>query len=79
MKYKIFSSRVQLYITYIFRSVYKERGKYMKIECTVQELIELIENKKETPVIFTTGVSSIKADKTIPCDRLKNQLFGQQI
>ena len=60
----------------------------MKIECTVQELIELIENKKETPVIFTTGiifvdqiigVSSIKADKTIPCDRLKNQLFGQQI
>lgn len=51
----------------------------MKIECTVQELIELIENKKETPVIFTTGVSSIKSDKTIPCDRLKNQLFGQQI
>jgi hypothetical protein len=27
----------------------------MKIECTIQELIELIENKKETPVVFTTG------------------------
>lgn len=38
----------------------------MKIECTVQELIKLIENKKETPVIFTTSVSSIKADETIP-------------
>ena len=32
MKYKPFSSRVQLYITYIFRSVYKKRGNNMTLE-----------------------------------------------
>lgn len=31
----------------------------MKIECTIQELIELIENKKETPVVFTTGAKNV--------------------
>ena len=48
----------------------------MKIECTPQELKELIENKK-TPVAGTTDVhGNNKIISNIP---LKNQLFGQQI
>lgn len=50
----------------------------MEIKCTVKELKELIENKKDTPVNETTDVS-IKNRKTILYDQLKNQLFGQQI
>ena len=50
----------------------------MEIKCTVKELKELIENKKDTPVTETTDVSIINR-KTILYDQLKNQLFGQQI
>ena len=50
----------------------------MEIKCTVREVKELIENKKDTPVAETTDVS-IKNRKTILYDQLKNQLFGQQI
>lgn len=48
----------------------------MKIECTPQELKELIENKK-TPVAGTTDVYG--NNKIISNSPLKNQLFGQQI
>ncbi len=50
----------------------------MEIKCTVKELKELIENKKDTSVTEKTDVS-IKNRKTILYDQLKNQLFGQQI
>lgn len=48
----------------------------MKIECTVEELKELL--KKETPVAGTTDVT-IKVDKTIQGCQAKSRLFGQGI
>lgn len=50
----------------------------MEIKCSPQELKELIENKKVTPVAGTTDVT-IRLDKTILNDQLKYQLSGQQI
>lgn len=50
----------------------------MEIKCTVKELKELVENKKDTPVAERTDVS-INNRKTILYGQLKNQLFGQQI
>ena len=48
----------------------------MEIKCTSQELRELIESKKETPIAVTIDVSKNKINSKCP---LKNQLFGQQI
>lgn len=54
----------------------------MEIKCTVQELRELIENKKETPVAGTTDVI-VRIDETpttkfainTPEDTLKKIIF----
>lgn len=46
---------VKIQIIWILKPQQKE-GEKMKIECSVEELKELLNNKKETPVAGTTDV-----------------------
>jgi len=59
---------VQLSISYIFHSVYKKRGKSMKLECSVEELKLLFKNfeiKEKT--IYIDANTTVKDLKNMTC------------